>query len=172
VTRDPRARRLGERRAPRRLHGYRFDESVVLMRRLTPWSVRTQRQRRGVARSRRALKALRAYESAFFESLVAHAESVARDLTRDLELSGEAFVKVGWEDALGGTHYERIDPSDVQSSVGTGQRFKYAGFSGPHPTLVEPCPACGAPEMHYCNERGQPIDAPHEARRLAAGTIE
>lgn len=49
--------------------------------------------------------------------------------------------------------------------------FKYAGFSGPHPTLVVPCPACGSPVAHYCVDRhGRPVDGPHEERRALAGT--
>lgn len=48
--------------------------------------------------------------------------------------------------------------------------FKYAGFSGPHPTLVVPCPTCESPAMHYCNDEHGPVDRPHDARRVAAGT--
>lgn len=49
--------------------------------------------------------------------------------------------------------------------------FKYAGFSGPHPSLVVPCPTCGSPVGHYCNgDDGTATDSPHWPRRAAAGT--
>lgn len=52
--------------------------------------------------------------------------------------------------------------------------YKYAGFSGPHPSLVVECPTCGSPAMHYCREdgTGRPKDRPCDARREAAGTTE
>lgn len=48
--------------------------------------------------------------------------------------------------------------------------FKYAGFSGPHPSLVVDCPMCKAPAGYYCNEIDRkPRDRPHDPRkRLAA----
>lgn len=46
--------------------------------------------------------------------------------------------------------------------------FKYAGHSGPHPSLVADCPTCGSPAGHYCNENGRPVDGPHPARRERA----
>jgi hypothetical protein len=49
--------------------------------------------------------------------------------------------------------------------------FKYAGFSGPHPTLIVDCPTCGSPAGYYCNdEPGHPVDGPHQERRIAAAT--
>jgi hypothetical protein len=54
---------------------------------------------------------------------------------------------------------------------GTAPSFKYAGFSGPHPTLVVDCPTCGSPTGYYCNDdEGHPTDRPHDRRRAAAGT--
>lgn len=50
--------------------------------------------------------------------------------------------------------------------------FKYAGHSGPHPTLVVACATCGAPVMCYCaGDDGLPVDRPHAQRRRDAGTM-
>lgn len=47
--------------------------------------------------------------------------------------------------------------------------FKFAGFSGPHPSLVVDCSTCGSPVGHYCNDdQGRPVDRPHDARRARA----
>ncbi len=49
--------------------------------------------------------------------------------------------------------------------------YKYAGFSGPHPSLVVDCPACGSPTGYFCNGTdGGPTDRPCTRRRLVAGT--
>lgn len=50
--------------------------------------------------------------------------------------------------------------------------FKFAGFSGPHPSLVVDCPTCAAPAGYYCNRDSEPAGSPHEHRRLRAGTVD
>lgn len=61
--------------------------------------------------------------------------------------------------------------TSVERVESAGPPYKFAGFSGPHPTLVVACPTCGSPEGHYCNDADKrPVDRPHHERCVAAGT--
>lgn len=79
-----------------------------------------------------------------------------------------------WVQVRAGDRWEARDGSTAPircHDCGRWLEYKYAGFSGPHPSLVVACPVCLSPVAHYCNgDDGRPTDRPHDERRALAGT--
>lgn len=107
------------------------------------------------------------------------ADAIAAALSGEPQQTGPTGVRTMHHPRLRGGLYEftwgeRLAEAHARlRSAARRHVFKFAGFSGPHPTLIVDCPTCGSPAGHYCNdERGRPDDGPHHERRVAAGTAQ
>lgn len=101
-------------------------------------NVRRHSQRRHARRRelaeptiRQLLRSLEAYararaeasatEGAYLQQLRSYAEQLSRELTRDLELAGAAYVHVSWDLEADAPTYERVDPRDVRPTRTAGE---------------------------------------------------
>lgn len=137
MRRDPRLRRCGERRSPRRLHGLRLTPAFKLAQRISAVYGLSFRP----AYFKRMAAAMSDHERAqarLLASLRASASVVAANLTRqlrqDFALYGEAHVAVHWDPVFGEPRHERIPPERVAAP-----RFRADGWPL--------CPTCGEDEL-------------------------
>lgn len=115
MKRDPRLRRLGERRGERRLHGPRFTSGYRLAQRIAA-TFGLAFTRGHFVRTARAAQAQYEAHERFVAQLKRTAAIVSGDLTeqlrRDGALYGEARVHCDWDDVLNEPTVERVPPQD------------------------------------------------------------
>lgn len=118
MKRDPRLRRLGERRSERHLHGVRLTPAFQLAKRLSLALGSAAFAAAGLSRSfasmaRASIEAQQAHER-FAVMIKRQGEAVAADLTqqlqRDGELHGETRVVVHFDPLFGEPRIERYPP--------------------------------------------------------------